>query len=81
MSPQMCEINESPLFLKLNPLAKTNDVGYSVCFYHLMIKMVFESFENIICLCFKLDLLNSSEIIIVYNFVAHFSCQSVYMSL
>lgn len=26
-SPQICEINESPLFLKLNPLAKTNDVG------------------------------------------------------
>ena len=25
---QMCEINESPLFLKLNPLAKTNDVSY-----------------------------------------------------
>ena len=43
--------------------------------------MVFESFKNIICLCFELDLLNSSEIIIVYNFVSHFSCQSVYMSL
>ena len=28
LCPQMCEINESPLFLKLNPLAKTNDVGF-----------------------------------------------------
>lgn len=28
---QMCEINESPLFLKLNPLAKTNDVSSDYC--------------------------------------------------
>ncbi|XP_068687242.1 COP9 signalosome complex subunit 6-like [Montipora capricornis] len=27
---QMCEINESPLFLKLNPLAKTNDLPISL---------------------------------------------------
>ena len=35
----MCEINESPLFLKLNPLAKTNDVGHrTFCvflFFHI----------------------------------------------
>lgn len=35
----MCEINESPLFLKLNPLAKTNDVGHqTLCvfsFFHI----------------------------------------------
>lgn len=49
----MCEINESPLFLKLNPLAKTNDVGYVLISF--MIEMIYESFENI-CLCFELDL-------------------------
>lgn len=40
---QMCEINESPLFLKLNPLAKTNDVSSDYCFCCLTYTTLYSS--------------------------------------
>lgn len=39
---QICEINESPVLLKLNPMARHSDV----CFYFSSVKKLF-----ILCLC------------------------------
>lgn len=58
----MCEINESPLFLKLNPLAKTNDVGFLFISFSLLHK---KKLKNSILLCFVLGLLNSCEIHVI----------------